>query len=75
MITMYFLYIADVIVLLIRMRSVSEGEIDGMYMDMRGHGPEVTHHTCLDLSGVTSEQLGDVYNELGNLNIFDITGV
>ena len=75
MITMYFLYIADVIVLLIRMRSVSEGEIDGVYMDMRGHGPEVTHHTYLDLSGVTSEQLGDVYSESGNLNIFEITEV
>ena len=58
-----------------RMRSVSEGEIDGVYMDMRGHGPEVTHHTYLDLSGVTSEQLGDVYSESGNLNIFEITEV
>ena len=38
-------------------------------------GPEVMHHTCLDLSGATSEQLGDVYSELGNLNIFDITKV
>jgi hypothetical protein len=58
-----------------RMRSVSEGEIDEVYMDMKGHGPEMTHHTYLDLSGVTSEQLENVHGASGNLNRFENTEV
>ena len=43
MITMYFLYMADVIVILIRLRSVSEGEIDGMYMEMGWSRSDASH--------------------------------